>query len=256
MELETEVSTADETQNQTAEPVAQEPEVATPEANEADQADSKDEADPREKAVKSLNRRVDRLTAARYQAQADADMARRQLAEMQQRLAQYEQPHDQQQQQPQVDVLAVARQLKDLDAFNERSATLVSDGQKRFQEFGKALQIVSEEAGPLVVPIAPGSPYARPTPVGEAVLASDDPAAVLHYLGQNPEIAAQLQGKTAAQAARLVLKIEADLSKPKEPKATAAPKPISPTKNASRDSGGLSDELPLDEWMRRRNNRK
>jgi len=251
MELENAVSPVEETQNPSAEPVAENPEVATPEADETEQADSQNEADPREKAVKSLTRRVDRLTAARYQAQAEADMARRQLAEMQQRLSQYEQP--QEQQQPQVDVLSVARQLKDFDAFNERSNTLVADGQKRFQEFGKALQIVSEEAGPLVVPVAPGSPYARPTPVGEAVLAADDPAAVLHYLGQNPDLASQLHGKSAAQAARLVARIEADLSKPKEPKASAAPRPISPTKNASRDTGGLSDELPLDEWMRRRN---
>jgi hypothetical protein len=204
-----------------------------------------------------MERRIDRISAARHQAQAEAEMSRRQMAELQQRLAQYEQPQEQQQyQQPQpqqYDVVAVAQELRALEKVTDRSNHVVNEGTKRFPEFAKALQIVAEEVGPLVVPIAPGARVGKPTPIGEAILDADDPAGVLNYLGANPEVAGELASMSATQAARRILRIELELSKPKEPKQSLAPKPISPTRGGARDPGGLHDELPLNEWMARRN---
>ena len=65
---ETQVSTAPETLNPAPE-LAATPEVATPESEATEQPKEPDQAD---KALKGLHRRIDRLTAARYQEQARA----------------------------------------------------------------------------------------------------------------------------------------------------------------------------------------
>jgi hypothetical protein len=204
-----------------------------------------------------MERRIDRISAARHQAQAEAEMSRRQMAELQQRLAQYEQPQEPQQyqqpqpQQQQYDVVAVAQELQELKEVTARSNHVANDGRKRFPEFAKALQIVSEELGPLVVPIAPGAQFGKPTPIGKVILEADDPAGVLNYLGENPEVAGELAGMSDTRAARRIERIEAELSKPKAPKQSMAPKPISPTRSAARNTEALSNDLPIDEWAKR-----
>jgi len=236
------------------------PEVAEPETDaqtDAEQGEAKPDEDPATKSLKRMERRIDRISAARHQAQAEAEMSRRQMAELQQRLAQYEQPQEQQQyqqpqpQQQQYDVVAVAQELRALEKVTDRSNHVVNEGTKRFPEFAKALQIVAEEVGPLVVPIAPGARVGKPTPIGEAILDADDPAGVLNYLGANPEVAGELASMSATQAARRILRIELELSKPKEPKQSMAPKPISPARSAARNTEALSNDLPIDEWAKR-----
>lgn len=227
------------------------PEVATPEANADEQLDEpqKPEDDPRDKAVKSLNRRVDRITAARYQAEARATQAAQESEQLRQRLAQYEQGETPQPRQ--ADPLALANEIATIREVTAKSNAVAKDGEKRFDGFGKAVSVVIEEAGPLVVPIAPGQSIGKPTPLGEAILDSEDPAAVLHYLGNNPDAAADLHGLTATQVARRIARIELEIGKAKEPKQSNAPKPITPVKSAAKDDGGLSDNLPPEEWAKR-----
>lgn len=230
---------------------AETPEVATPESSAETQPDEpqEPEVDPRDKAVKSLNRRVDRITAARYQAEARATQAAQEAEQLRQRLAQYEQGETPQPRQ--ADPLALANEIATIREVTAKSNAVAKDGEKRFDGFGKAVSVVIEEAGPLVVPIAPGQSIGKPTPLGEAILDSEDPAAVLHYLGNNPDAAADLHGLTATQVARRIARIELEIGKAKEPKQSNAPKPITPVKSAAKDDGGLSDNLPTDEWIKR-----
>lgn len=247
MELQQPVSPGEETQNPAPELTAEQPEVAEPETNEAESQDEKPAEDPLAKTVKRMERRIDRATAARYQAEARAQALEAQLQALQQREQQYEP-----QEQPQADPVAMARLLRDLDKVTEKSNQVAAEGNKRFgADFQNAVAQVIEEAGPLVLPVAPGAKVGKPTPLGEAILEADDPAAVLHYLGTNPDAAAELHGLSAIQVARKIAKIEAELSKPAAPKVSNAPKPISPTKPVARDGGKLSDDLPIDEWARR-----
>jgi hypothetical protein len=250
MSTETTVAPEAETQNPASEQAVT-PEVATPEADATQQTDApqEPEADPRDKAVKSLNRRVDRITAARYQAEASAQQARQEAEQLRQRLAQYEagdQPEARQ-----ADPVALANEIANIRENTAKSNAVHKDGVKRFEGFDKALNVVIEEAGPLVVPIAQGASIGKPTPLGEAILDADDPAAVLHYLGNNPDAAADLHGLTATQVARRIARIEIEIGKSKEPKQSNAPKPITPVKSASKDDGGLSDNLSTDEWVKR-----
>ena len=252
--MSTETNVAPEAETLTpASELAATPEIATPEADANAQPDESErpEEDPRDKTVKSLTRRVDRVTAAKYQAIAEADTARRELEAARQRLAQYEQ--GEQPAERQADPVAIARQINALEKVTEKSNTVQRDGIAKFgqETFAKALSVVMEEAGPLMAPIAPGAPFGMPTPLGEAILDADDPAAVLHYLGSNPEAAADLHGLSATQVARRIARIELDLGKAKEPKQSNAPKPITPVKASSKDDGGLSDDLAPEEWAKR-----
>jgi hypothetical protein len=87
--------------------------------------------------------------------------------------------------------------------------------------------------------------------VAEAILDSDDPAALLHHLGTNADLAADLVGLTPTQVARRIAKLEIELKQPKEPKQSTAPKPITPVRSAADTGSGLSDSLSPEEWRRR-----
>jgi molecular chaperone GrpE (heat shock protein) len=229
------------------------PEVAEPETSEAAKPDEseKPEEDPRDKTVKNLTRRVDRVTAARYQAEARAQQAAAEAEQLRQELNQYRQGQEPAARQQ--DPVAIARQLNAIEKVNEKSNAIAKDGEAKFGKdiFSKALSVVIEEAGPLIVPIAPGASIGMPSALGEAILDSDDPAGVLNYLGNNPDAAAELHGLSATQVARRIAKIEIELSKAKEPKQSNAPKPITPVKSTTKDDGGLSDNLSPEEWAKR-----
>jgi hypothetical protein len=254
-EMSTETTVAPEAETLTpASELAETPEVATPEAEATEPQDqSKEpEEDHRDKTVKRMERRIERVTAARYQEQARAQQAAQEAEQLRQRLAQYEAGNEPEQRQ-QADPVALARQIVTLEKVTEKSNAVIREGAKRFEGFDKAVSVVMEEAGPLFTPVSPGARVGLPTAIGEAILDSDDPAAVLHYLGNNPDAAADLAGLTASQVARRIARIEFDLSKPKEPKQSNAPKALTPVKSTTKDDGGISDNLPTEEWMKRRN---
>lgn len=228
------------------------PEVATPETEgetEAAEQPPESEEDRMAKRDARSERRIQRLTAARYQAEARAQQSLQEAEQLRQRLNQYEAGETPEARQ--ADPVALANEIANIREVTAKSNSVVKDGAKRFEGFDKALNVVIEEAGPLVVPIAQGASIGRPTPLGEAILDADDPAAVLHYLGNNPDAAADLHGLTATQVARRIARIEIEIGKAKEPKQSNAPKPITPVKSASKDDGGLSDNLSPEEWAKR-----
>lgn len=239
MDLENPVSPVAETQNPAPEvPANETPEVAEPESN---QPEGNDEPDPRDKTVKSLTRRVDRVTAARYQAEARAQQAEQEREALRQRLAQYEQP---QEQPTGPDPIVLAKEIAKIERVTERANSIAKDGAARFENFKPALQTIAREAGPLFDQIG------RPSPLFDAIRDADDPAAVLHHIGSDPDLAAEFADLTPAQMGRRVARIEAELSKPKEPPKSAAPKPIAPVKATGADTG-LSNSLPVGDWAKR-----
>ena len=210
------------------------PEVAAPENDEAAERD-----DPT-KVVKRMERRIDRLTAARYQAEARADQAAAQFEQLRAQFAQ-ENP----QQVGQQDPVTLAREIAQVERITEKANGIAADGNKRFEGFGKAVQTVSAEVGALF------DKRGKATPIGEAILAADDPAALIHHIGSNPDLAADLADLTPIQQARKLARIEIDMARPKETKQSQAPKPITPARAMARDPAGLSDDLSIDEWAKR-----
>jgi hypothetical protein len=224
MEQELQVSPDAETQNPA--PVDETPEVVAPESETPEAPDAPAE-DPQAKSLKRLERRIDRVTAARYEAEARARQAEERLAQWE---AQVRQSQGEEAPQQQVDPLALADQIATIREITAKSNTVAADGKKRFPDFSKALQTVAEEAGSLF------TQQGRPTAIGEAVLAADDPAGLLHHLGTNPDIASELHGLSPIQAARKIARIELDLAKKPEPQISKAPKPLTPVKGTGADS--------------------
>jgi hypothetical protein len=244
MTTETLVSPDSETQN--PETVTDEnAEVVTPETDSQTEKPETPE-DPAAKSLKRLERRIDRVTAARYQAEAEREQARQETAQLKARLQQFEQ-QEEQPRSPQVDPMQLANEIATVREITSRSNSIAKDGEAKFgkAEFAQALRTVQDEAGSLF------TPRGTPTAIGEAVLSADEPAALLHYLGTNPDIAAELADLTPVQAARRIARIEIEMSKPVAPKQSNAPRPITPVRASSAASGGLSDDLPIEEWAKR-----
>lgn len=209
------------------------PEVASPESNEVEQQpQEKHEGDDSDKSLKRLQRRVDRVTAARYQAEARAQQLEQQL-----RSVLEQQPRDEETPQIKPDDIEriahqKARELVEAEQISKRSNAIKSELVKKVGSDGffEVISTVTEEAGPLA------DERGRWTPLGEAIAESDDPAGLLVYLKDNPDTAAELQGLSAAAIGRRIARIEAQM-KPQEPKPSKAPKPISPVKGSSAGSG-------------------
>lgn len=240
MELETPVSPGEETQNPA--PVTDEtPEVVTPETAEPEQADAeqpKEEADERDKALKRMERRIQRLTAARYDAEARAKQAAEEAARYRE---QFQQPEAEQKQD--VDPVKLADVIATVRDTTRRANEIAAKGSERFPDFQEAVKTVNEEAGALF------TSHGLPTALGEAILDSEDPAALLHHLGKNPDVAAELHGLSPIQQAKRIARIEQSMANP-APKVSTAPKAIKPVAAKAAPSG-LADELSINEWARR-----
>lgn len=227
----------------TPDPAQQTPEVAAPETEtpivDESAAPGESEEDQRDKTIRKLERRVNHKHS---QAAAAEERARM----LEQRLSQYETKEAPQpeRQDGTVDPVALAREMaKEIAAvtsITDKANGIAKDGEKRFPgDFKAALQAVVEEAGPLF------DNRGLPTAIGDAVMDADDPAALLHHLGKNPDLAAELQGLSPARLGRRLAQIETAI-KPKAavPKAVsnapAPARPISAARSTSGDPASMS----------------
>jgi hypothetical protein len=194
-------------------------------------------------------KRINEQTRKVYEAKREAEALR-------QRLAQYEQsqrqaPDEQQEQsqyQPQdLETLAEqkAAQLLAERSFNEKCNQVYEAGAKEVPNFDAAvsnLQLVGVNRDFL-----------------EAVTATDAGHKILAHLGQleNLPEAERILNLPPVQMGRELAKLELKLNQPPPPKPVSkAPAPISPIGSGGVTDSGLSDELPIDEWMRRHAKRK
>lgn len=211
--------------------------------------DEPKELHPAEKENKALKRRIDRLTRGKYEGEA-------RLRQLEAELGQYrgQAAGDGQQQETQLtqqDVEQRAHQMREVERFNTRCNEIAADGQKQFPDFFSKLDELGKEAKLMEVD-ARGQ--AKPTPMMEAILDADDPAALIYHLGENPDMAAELAELSPRQQVRRLAVIELELkSAAKDPKpasaaapaVTKAPPPIQPNRTASgqfsKDPASMSD---------------
>lgn len=235
MELENTVSPSAETQIQADAPT-ETPEIVTPEPETQTEPEAK--ADDADKSLKRLERRIDRLTAARYQTAAEAQQARKEADELRARLAQYEQPETQPETLTPEKVLPIARQMADYLRSQER----VQDKVQSVMAAGKALDGFDQACNNVNEELPFYAPNGAPTPFLSVVMECESPAVVLHHLGRNPDLAEELARLTPTQQARRLDRLESELNKKPEPKASSAPKPIEPLKG----TGGGATKEPSD----------
>ena len=245
MDIET-VETVAETQTQAAGvPVVEEQAQATDAAAEGQPGgDAAEKQDERDRELARLRRALtkrDRTQGAMH----------RELEELRQLRAQVQPQQQPAEQGQQVDPQEIVRFVEDRAAriaearkVAEVCNTVHAEGVKKYPDFADALKAVHEEVGGLFD--AGGSP----TPIMGAILEADKPAALIHYLGKHPEIAAELDGMTPTKAARKLAAIEAAMNaKPQPSQASRTLQPL----RANGAQSELSTSMDFRTWEKLRN---
>ena len=196
---------------------------AQAESTETEQAEEKD---PKEVELSRLRRQLTK-------AQRNNGRLSQQAQTLEQQLQQFQQnPQERQEPQPREVVLSLAQQMaqqmREQETLQASVKKVMSEGQK-LAGFDEACNTVNEEIA--------FYENGRPTAFLDAVMDSDAPAKLLHYLGSNPDLAAELADLKPAQLGRRIERIEAQMNaKPAGKPVSNAPAPAKPI-GASRSQG-------------------
>lgn len=230
----TEISSGDAAVNPE---VAGQENVDAPPGGEA----AKPEPTEAEREARAKQRRIDRMTRETYRLRAENEQLRQ---------SQGRQPVDEQETLTAEDVERradeKARAMTETQRVNDRCNEIAKQGAKEFKgEFDKALAEVGS-----ITPLFDAK--GKPQPLMQAILETDEPHKVLHYLGTNPDVAEELADMSPLRAARKLGQIERDMAAKPESKPSSAPKPLQPVKAAA--AGGSPDPSKDPEgWAKWRN---
>lgn len=247
MTTENQVSPDADTQNPAPELTNEIPEVVTPEVDTDKQQPSETPEDEAAKALKRMQRRIDKRTADVYRERAEKEQLAQRLAELERRQVT---PQGEEQQTAvdenviQTKALTLAQEIAQQQRFQASVNDVLKAG-KALEKFDEACNTLNEE-----LPFYERT--GKPTPFLAAVLEFDAPAQLLHHLGTNPDLAAELADLTPTRLVRRLDAIERELTEKAKPKTSSAPKPLTPLRGSASGSD-LSDELSADEWRERRN---
>jgi hypothetical protein len=253
---------------QTAQPELKDAGVAPQQGEESQGSDQPRDAEgedkdltDEQKAIRKMQRRIDRLTAKRGGTERENELLRQQLSDLERRLqtaTSHQGDGDEGQGEPKpkgrqfteadIERMAQARakELHQQTSISQRVAKVLDAGSK-LEGFNAAVDAVAE-----VVPFT--DRQGRPTAFIEAVLDADAPAALLKYLGENPEEAEDLVDLSPAQLGRRLAKLEDRLKADAKKATSAAPKPLKPVNGNSSGGGNEPDpEKDAEAWIRSRN---
>ena len=195
-------------------------------------------SEPPAKRVPWFERRIDEVTAARREAERERDALR---AMLQQRDPAQQQPSAQQPQpQAQPDPYRLAEEIAQRRALDEAA--------NRTYEAGIAAH--GEQFATAVRTLQQVTDLSQKPDFIEAVTSLPNAADVYFHLGSNPDEAAHVLRLPPVKMAMELARLSAQVGKPKP--ASKASAPITPVGRSSTPSSDLTDDLPIDEWMRRR----
>lgn len=235
MTIESQAAPVEAAQIPSTDPATNSPVQAEPENPEGNAEPQKPELTPAEREARALKRRVDRLTREKYQTQAELQQLRQRPAD----------PQVDASQMTEQEVNRRAQQIAETRAFNDRCNEIDRVGRKEFPDFADKFAELSAEI--------PTFTEKGATPFMEAILDSDNPAALIHHLGSNPDLAAELADLTPRQQVRRLALIERDMgAKEAPPKTSSAPKPIQPVKPTA-TAGGPDPGKDPEAWIAWRN---
>lgn len=239
MSTETQVAPVEATQIQATE--TETPEVVTPEADaETEHEAQPEEGDDAEKALKRMQRRIDKRTADVYRTRAENEQLKARLAELDAKSDKTETTRET------VDPHELAEQIASAKVFAQRANELVESGTKKHSDFTSSLKALAAEVGDFV------KPNGMPSAFMEAVLeVSDKPVDLLHHLGKNPDIAEDLSGLSPYKLAQKLTRIEAEMTEKASHKTSQAPKPLDPVKPKPATSTLPSDTDTTDDWIKK-----
>jgi hypothetical protein len=246
MSTENQVSPDADTQNPAPELTNETPDVVNPDVEDEQQQPSETPEEEATKALKRMQRRIDKRTADVYRERAEKEQLAQRVAELERRQAkpQDDEPkHEADANVIQTKALTLAQEIAQQQKFQENVTTVLKAG-KALPKFDEACNTLNEE-----LPFYERS--GKPTPFLAAVLDFDAPAQLLHHLGTNPDLAAELADLTPTRLVRRLDAIERELTEKAKPKTSSAPKPLTAVRGSASTSD-LSDDLSPDEWRARR----
>lgn len=225
MTTETNVETTPSTENNALD-ITQKPEIVEPGSTDAEgNAVASEEAKVEKTAEQKELERLRRQLTKRDRTQGKLYQELESLRE-QQRSAQM--TDEEKPTKAEVDPVKLAREIATIERVTEKANAVAKDGNKRFTDFNEALSTLREEAGDLF------DKRGMPTPVGEAILEADDPAALIQFLGANDDLAAELHGLSPTALGRRIARFEAQMkAEPKAKPASKAAEPIAPLKGTA-----------------------
>lgn len=221
------------------------------------------EQQPRDEQGRFVQKRINELTRARREAERERDFYRQQFE------AHRQQPQTTSQSQDKApslsDYKSVEEWSADFAAYTENRAIakarqeFAANDQQRQQD---TLRQTFEQKEAAYAATAPDY-YERVSEMAsvvqfqpevlEVLAASDHGAAVAHYLANHLDEADRLSRLPVHVAAVQIGRIEAQVSAPKPAKPVSnAPEPAPKVGGASAAPRGLSDDISIDEWMKRR----
>lgn len=241
MTLEIETATPADAQAEQVQSVEQvNGEEATTE--QAQETNVEETAEDKAKREPWFQKRIGELTREKYEAKRQADATAQEARELREQIARF-QSGDQSETDPanvQSLVKQEAAKLVAEQTFNESCNKVHAAGVKEFPDFDKAmanLHMVGINRDFL-----------------ELATTSDAGAKLLHYLGNDMDEAARIAALPPVQMAREMTRLEFKLGQPAAVKPVSkAPAPVKPIGAGQSADNDLRDDLPLDEWMRRRN---
>lgn len=247
MTIENQVSSAPETQIPASVPT-ETPVVVEPEATdsaappEGDESEAKPEKTAEQKEIERLRRQLTKRDRTQGKLYQEAQTYKQQLEQYAQQT-----PQEQgERREPQADPHQLAREIATVEKVTELSNKVAQEGRSKFKDFDSSLGTVIEEAGELI------HPNGRPTAIGAAILESDTPAALIDFLGKNPDLASELEGLTPTQLGRRIERIEAQMKAAVAKPVSKASEPISPIKGGAGNVVKSLDKMSMDEYMAHR----
>jgi hypothetical protein len=248
---------------QTSVPEQQHADLARPQTDEqqpaGDQsqgAEGGEKLTPEQKTIRKLERRIANLTARNGGSAREAELARTEVQQLRERLQQLEGGRETQgddraaQRQPQALSQAEIDRIANERARDMVRSSSIANSLKKTFEAGAKLDGFREAMDALGDEVRLVDGERRPTPFLEAVLECDDPARLMHHLGNNPEEAAALNGLSPAQLGRRLAKLE-DQLKQDAKGVSKAPTPLNAVKPKASSTPALK-ELSGDAFIKRR----
>lgn len=242
----------------------EEAEARGEETGEQSEATEKDPYKPR-----GVQKRIDELTRHRYEAMAAAEQAKREREQMAVEIARLQQAQTPQETRPkptreqfnyEEDAYLEALtdwKLEQRDAAAQRQASQrqqqAAQSQRR-EYIGTVNQRGEKEFPDYAEKVLNNPALVCTEDMALAMATAENGHKVAYFLGNNPGEAARIASLHPMQQAIEVGRLEARLTTATQKKTTSAPPPIKPVsaRNSSTDSG-LADDLPVEEWIRRRN---
>lgn len=216
--------------------------VESPEATAGEVEETPEQAEEKAKKEPWFQKRIGELTREKYEAKRAAEQAAQEAQKMREYVAQIQQGHQPEGLDVESYVASKAAEMVAERTFNESCNKVYETGKAEFPDFDQAvsnLQMVGMNREFL-----------------EIVSSSDAGHKVLNHLGHDLDEAARISALPPLQMARELTRLEYKLNQPQAKPVSKAPAPIKPIGAGGSPSSGLSDDLPIEEWIARRNKQR